>query len=115
MRLAGSALVVLVLATFGSSTAARADAPPTKKQTAQEPTKKQTAQEKKRQQLLDELGLERVEAPPPPPAPKLPAPSAGAWWYVVPPGLCITILVLAVSMLGFLFEEYINPRLREAT
>jgi hypothetical protein len=67
MRLAGSALVVLVLATFGSSTAARADAPP---------TKKQTAQEKKRQQLLDELGLERVEAPPPPPAPKLPAPSA---------------------------------------
>jgi peptide/nickel transport system permease protein len=43
------------------------------------------------------------------------APSAGAWWYVVPPGLCITVLVLAVSMLGFLFEEYINPRLREAT
>ena len=42
------------------------------------------------------------------------APSAGAWWYVVPPGLCITVLVLAVSMLGFLFEEYINPRLREA-
>ncbi len=24
------------------------------------------------------------------------APSAGAWWYVVPPGLAITILVLAV-------------------
>jgi peptide/nickel transport system permease protein len=43
------------------------------------------------------------------------APSAGAWWYVIPPGLAITIVVLAVSMLGFLFEEYINPRLREAT
>jgi peptide/nickel transport system permease protein len=41
------------------------------------------------------------------------APSQGAWWYVIPPGLCITILVLAVSMLGFLFEEYVNPRLRE--
>ena len=41
------------------------------------------------------------------------APSEGAWWYVVPPGLCITVLVLAVSMLGFLFEEYVNPRLRE--
>jgi peptide/nickel transport system permease protein len=41
------------------------------------------------------------------------APSAGAWWYVVPPGLCITVLVLAVSMLGYLFEEYVNPRLRE--
>lgn len=43
------------------------------------------------------------------------APSAGAWWYVIPPGLAITIVVLAVSLLGFLFEEYINPRLREAT
>ena len=41
------------------------------------------------------------------------APSAGAWWYVVPPGLCITVLVLAVSMLGYLFEEHVNPRLRE--
>jgi peptide/nickel transport system permease protein len=41
------------------------------------------------------------------------APSAGAWWYVIPPGLCITTLVLAVALLGFLFEEYVNPRLRE--
>jgi peptide/nickel transport system permease protein len=43
------------------------------------------------------------------------APNAGAWWYVVPPGLCITIVVLAVSVLGYLFEEYVNPRLREAS
>ena len=42
------------------------------------------------------------------------APSAGAWWYVVPPGLCIAIVVFAVSVLGFLFEEFVNPRLREA-
>jgi peptide/nickel transport system permease protein len=41
------------------------------------------------------------------------APSAGAWWYVIPPGLCITALVLSVSILGYLFEEYVNPRLRE--
>jgi peptide/nickel transport system permease protein len=41
------------------------------------------------------------------------APSAGAWWYVIPPGLCITSLVLAVAMVGFLFEEYVNPRLRD--
>ncbi len=41
------------------------------------------------------------------------APSAGAWWYVIPPGLCITLLVLSVSMLGYMFEEYVNPRLRE--
>jgi peptide/nickel transport system permease protein len=42
------------------------------------------------------------------------APSAGAWWYVIPPGLCITLLVLAVSLIGYLFEEHVNPRLREA-
>jgi peptide/nickel transport system permease protein len=41
------------------------------------------------------------------------APSQGAWWYVIPPGLCITIVVLAVALLGYLFEEYVNPRLRE--
>jgi peptide/nickel transport system permease protein len=41
------------------------------------------------------------------------APSAGAWWYVIPPGLCITVLVLGVALIGFLFEEYVNPRLQE--
>jgi peptide/nickel transport system permease protein len=41
------------------------------------------------------------------------APSAEAWWYVIPPGLCITVLVLAVAMLGYQFEEYVNPRLME--
>jgi peptide/nickel transport system permease protein len=41
------------------------------------------------------------------------APSAGAWWYVIPPGLAITLLVLAVSLIGFLFEEFINPRLQK--
>jgi peptide/nickel transport system permease protein len=41
------------------------------------------------------------------------APSVEAWWYVIPPGLCITTLVLAVAILGYLFEEYINHRLRE--
>jgi peptide/nickel transport system permease protein len=43
------------------------------------------------------------------------APSAGAWWYVIPPGLCISVLVFSVAILGYLFEEYVNPRLREAT
>jgi peptide/nickel transport system permease protein len=41
------------------------------------------------------------------------APSAEAWWYVIPPGLCITMLVLSVAILGYLFEEYVNPRLLE--
>jgi peptide/nickel transport system permease protein len=41
------------------------------------------------------------------------APSAGAWWYVIPPGLCVALLVGSVATLGYLFEEYVNPRLRE--
>jgi peptide/nickel transport system permease protein len=41
------------------------------------------------------------------------APSAEAWWYVIPPGLCITLLVLSIAILGYLFEEYVNPRLLE--
>ncbi len=41
------------------------------------------------------------------------APSAGAWWYMVPPGLCITTLVFAVALLGYQFEEVVNPRLRD--
>ncbi len=41
------------------------------------------------------------------------APSAGAWWYVIPPGLCIALLVFAVSLVGYLFEDVVNPRLRD--
>ncbi len=41
------------------------------------------------------------------------APSAGAWWYVIPPGLCIAVLVFAVSLVGYLFEDVVNPRLRD--
>jgi peptide/nickel transport system permease protein len=43
------------------------------------------------------------------------APSEGAWWYLLPPGLCITGLVLAIATLGYLCEEYVNPRLQEVT
>jgi len=42
------------------------------------------------------------------------APSAGAWWYMVPPGLCITVLVFAIGLLGYVFEQQLNPRLQEA-
>jgi len=40
------------------------------------------------------------------------APSAGAWWYVVPPGLCIALLVFAIGLVGYLFEQHVNPRLQ---
>lgn len=39
------------------------------------------------------------------------APSAGAWWYVVPPGLCITLLVFAIGLIGYRYEQRANPRL----
>jgi peptide/nickel transport system permease protein len=42
------------------------------------------------------------------------APSANAWWYIVPPGLCITVLVSAIGLLGYVFEQKVNPRLAEA-
>ncbi|HET8759016.1 MAG TPA: ABC transporter permease [Solirubrobacteraceae bacterium] len=41
------------------------------------------------------------------------APSAGAWWYLIPPGLCITVLVFAIGLLGYVWEQHINPRLQE--
>jgi peptide/nickel transport system permease protein len=41
------------------------------------------------------------------------APSAGAWWYVVPPGLCITVLVFAIGLIGYRLEQHVNPRLGE--
>jgi peptide/nickel transport system permease protein len=41
------------------------------------------------------------------------APSAGAWWYVVPPGLCITLLVFAIGLIGYRLEQHVNPRLGE--
>lgn len=36
-----------------------------------------------------------------------------AWmWWVIPPGLCIVITVLAFSFIGYYLEEQVNPRLR---
>jgi peptide/nickel transport system permease protein len=39
--------------------------------------------------------------------------SLGAWWYLVPPGLCIVLVVLAFTMCGYAFDEILDPRLRE--
>ena len=36
----------------------------------------------------------------------------GAWWVVVPPGIAITLFVVSAFMIGFAYEEKINPRLR---
>ncbi len=35
-----------------------------------------------------------------------------AWWAVVPPGVAVTILILACTMVGQAMEDALNPRLR---
>ncbi|MGW5049699.1 ABC transporter permease [Actinokineospora sp. NPDC004072] len=39
--------------------------------------------------------------------------TAGAWWYLVPPGLAIAGVVLAVTVCGRALETVLDPRLRE--
>jgi len=36
----------------------------------------------------------------------------GAWWWFVPPGLCIAVLGTGLSLMNFGFDEITNPRLR---
>lgn len=38
--------------------------------------------------------------------------SQGAWWYVLFPGLCIVLLALAFTLVGYAVDEILNPRLR---
>ena len=38
--------------------------------------------------------------------------AAGYWWYVVPPGLGILLLVLSFVFIGYALDEILNPRLR---
>ncbi len=35
-----------------------------------------------------------------------------AWWAIIPPGLAVTVVVLACTMTGQAVEEALNPRLR---
>lgn len=40
----------------------------------------------------------------------------GAWkWWLVPPGLCIAVVVVAFAFVGLWFEEEADPRLSAAT
>jgi peptide/nickel transport system permease protein len=37
---------------------------------------------------------------------------AGYWWWIVPPGLAIVLLVLAFTMIGYALDDILNPKLR---
>jgi peptide/nickel transport system permease protein len=41
------------------------------------------------------------------------AATQGAWWWLGAPGLCIVLVVLAFTMIGFALDEIINPKIRE--
>ena len=41
------------------------------------------------------------------------APNLGAWWYFVPPGACIVLVVFAFTLLGTALDDLLNPRRRD--
>ncbi len=40
--------------------------------------------------------------------------STGAWWAIIPPGVCVALVVIGAYLLGQSIEEALNPRLRVA-
>jgi peptide/nickel transport system permease protein len=40
------------------------------------------------------------------------ATTLGAWWWLIPPGLCVVFVVLAFTYVGYALDEVLNPRLR---
>ncbi len=40
--------------------------------------------------------------------------STGAWWAIVPPGVCVALVVISAYLVGQSIEEALNPRLRVA-
>jgi peptide/nickel transport system permease protein len=38
--------------------------------------------------------------------------TTGSWWFIVPPGVCVVLVVLAFTLIGQALEEVLNPRLR---
>lgn len=41
------------------------------------------------------------------------AATQGAWWWLGAPGICIVLVVLSFTMIGFALDQIINPRLRD--
>ncbi|HEY3200250.1 MAG TPA: ABC transporter permease, partial [Actinomycetes bacterium] len=39
--------------------------------------------------------------------------SQEAWWYLLPPGIAIVLVVLAFTWIGHALETVLNPRLKE--
>jgi peptide/nickel transport system permease protein len=37
---------------------------------------------------------------------------SGYWWWIVPPGVAIVLLVLSFTMIGYALDDILNPKLR---
>ena len=37
----------------------------------------------------------------------------GYWWWIIPPGVCVVLVTLAFTMIGYALEDVFNPRLRQ--
>ena len=37
---------------------------------------------------------------------------AGNWWWIIPPGLCIVLVVLSFTMIGYALDDILNPKMR---
>jgi peptide/nickel transport system permease protein len=40
--------------------------------------------------------------------------NVGAWWWFIPPGLCVALVGMGLSLLNFSVDEIVNPRLSAA-
>lgn len=38
--------------------------------------------------------------------------SFGAWWWLIPPGVCMVLVVLGFTFIGYALDEVLNPKLR---
>jgi peptide/nickel transport system permease protein len=41
--------------------------------------------------------------------------SSGAWWYTMPPGVCVVVVVLAFTLVGRALENVLDPRAGEGS
>jgi peptide/nickel transport system permease protein len=41
------------------------------------------------------------------------AASADAYWYYLPPGICVVLVVLSFALMGYAFDEIMNPKFKE--
>ena len=41
--------------------------------------------------------------------------TTGCWWYIVPPGVCVVLVVLSFTLIGQALEEILNPRLKSVS